>query len=205
MNAQLPSQSADSGTEICPAALPLHALNGHTAVTDDGLVLKNIDKVENLNTKIDSRVTGRFRSWQICRDVRRDFHLVTSKLFKRSRDRVFMAQAKDLLGELVVQGEFLKEAAANFPEPPENAVGVSEVPLRIVSPEAGLLYRAFREVDGSIAALNHASKTEKIPRFEAEEKIQAFLTAYKYFKSYVIGKQQSEKSAAELGAEGGIS
>jgi hypothetical protein len=206
MNAPFPSTVAGTNSSAADGSKQLTAAPGNTVITGDGLALKNVDKIGALNTNIDSQVVARFLSWQVSREVRRDYHLVTSKLFKRSRDKVFRAQAKSLLVEMVVQGEFLKESALEYPAPPSDLVVPMEVPLRVVSPEAGLLYRAFSEADAPIAALNHASKTDVISKEHMEQLVKPFLDAYKDFKSFVMGQQQlSTKTAAELGAEGGIS
>lgn len=206
MNAPHPTISEQIATQADTAASSLYHIDEKTAVTEDGLHLKHVAKIESLTTNLDSRLTARILSWQVSRTIRRDFNKVTTKLFMRGRDSVFKTQAKDLLVEFSVQGEFLKAAAAEYPLPPSDIVAPVEIPLRIVSAEAGLLMRVFRECDGPIAALNHATSTGAISKETKEEIMQPWERAFKDFKSYVIGEnRQSSKTAAELGAEGGIS
>lgn len=204
MNAPLTTSAASAELDVgAPSATWNYVVNGKTAYTEDGLVVKNVDKIDAVNSRLESRIVAKFHSWQISRDVRRDFHILTSKIFKRSRDRIFMAQVRDLISEIVVQGEFLKEVACHY-SLPEGAVP-QEVPLRIVSPEAGTLYRVFSHVDIHIAALTHASRETDLQYEQVEEMIRPFMQAYKDLKGYIAGKQQqSDQTAAEIGHQSGI-
>jgi hypothetical protein len=50
--------------------------DGKSAVTGDGLVVKNVDKILKINTRVYAEVTPTFVSKLVSRDVRRDFHLI---------------------------------------------------------------------------------------------------------------------------------
>lgn len=177
-------------------------VSGNTAVTDDGLVVKNVAKIEQINVRMESRITARFLSWQVSREVRRDFLLLSSKMYKRAANKTFRRQVADLMSELAMQCELLKDETKGFETPVD--MPQMEVPLRIVSAEAGLLFRIFNEADLPIATLTYASVSGVITRERQDELISPFLQAYKDLKVYIIGQQQSEKTAAELGREGGV-
>lgn len=175
----------------------------NTAITEDGLVLKNIDKVERIKTRMDSRVTVYMHAWQTSREIRRDFNFLSSKMFSRSRDARFQSQVRDLTLEMVAQCEFLKIEAEPFqdrelPEP-------MQIPLRIISPEAAILLRAFCDADKPIAYLNRAAADGVINIGIANELILPFLTSYRDLKMFLTGIQASPETAHTLGEKAGIS
>lgn len=101
-----------------------------TAVTDDGLVVKNVHRAERINTNFEARVEAPFESWQVCRLVRRDFNFVTSKSFHRTAHRRQTGHdLRDLGYDLRLQAEFFRDDVSNLPTNP--APDVKVVPIRL--------------------------------------------------------------------------
>jgi hypothetical protein len=179
----------------------------NTLISNEGLVIKNAGKIEEIITKIEMRTEAQFLSWQVCRAMRRDFNLLSAKIFKGSlqehQKKYFKAQIRDLMMEMVLQGEFLKAESSEYKLTYEPEIQV--VPLRIVSPETGLLYRIFSEVDLPIATLACASFNGILSKKNFDNLIASFFSSYSDLKSYLIGyNKQFEKSAAEIGRDEGI-
>ncbi|WP_143450326.1 hypothetical protein [Janthinobacterium sp. BJB446] len=188
---------ADNSLEIS-VSVPVN-----TSITEDGFVLKNVDKIECIRTRMDSRMTVSLYSWQASREIRRDFNLLSCKIFTRGQDKRFLAQVRELLLEMVTEGEFLKADALPFfdgalPEP-------MHFPLRIVCPEAGLLLRAFQDADKPIAYLNLAASSGKLDRIAANDMAFPFLAAYRNLKMFLLGINTSKETAQALGEQAGIS
>jgi hypothetical protein len=173
-----------------------------TAVTDDGLVVKNVHRVERISTNYEARVEAPFESWQICRLVRRDFNFVTTKGFHRGvKKRAVGNHMRDLGYDLRMQAEFLRDDVASFPANPQP--DVRTVPIRLFNHFGGSLYRSMLIADKAYARLNHAFATGKVSEDDFREYSRNFELAWAGIKAF-LNEGQSDKSAQELGAAQGI-
>lgn len=172
-----------------------------TLTTEAGLVLKNVGRIEDIDTRMEVRTDANLRSWQCSRILRRDFNLVTAKMYIKCRDKRDRRQVKDLISEFVLRSEFLKAESELCELSYDLQVGT--VPLRIVSPEASLLYKTFMDIDLVIAKLTCAEMDQRLTHEKAQEMPLDVFCAYSDLKTYVLGVTQM-KTAAELGQENGI-
>jgi hypothetical protein len=173
-----------------------------TAVTDDGLVLKNVHKAERINTNYEARVDAPFESWQICRLVRRDFNFVITKCFHRAVGRRSVGNhLRDLGYDLRLQAEYLRDDVASFEVNPEP--NVRTVPVRLFTHLGGSLYRSMLIADKAYARLNYAFANGKVSENDFQEYSRNFELAWAGIKAY-LNDGQSDKSAQELGAAQGI-
>lgn len=188
--------SAEVGAEHKIIA-PIHSR------TADGHVLKNVHHVESINSGVDSRVIACFYSWQVAREVRRDFNLLSSKIYKRLRSDSSKKIVREMLLEMRMQGQLLQGEAERFPR--MQLASPKEVELRITSPLSALLYRVFCEADMSIAILTEASKAGIIMQSNQESIIAPYLMAYSEVKNYLMGSSlNSNMTASQLGKKIGI-
>jgi hypothetical protein len=173
-----------------------------TAVTDDGLVVKNVHRAERINTNFEARVDAPFESWQICRMVRRDFNFVTAKGFHRgAKKRSVGNHMRDLGYDLRLQAEYFRDDVASFPVNPYPEV--KTVPIRLFNHFGGSLYRSMLVADKAYARLNHAFAAGKVSEDDFREFSRNFEMAWSGIKTF-LNDGQSEKSAQELGATQGI-
>lgn len=169
--------------------------------TESGLVLKNVRRVEEIRTKLEVNINAVFFTWQVCRPVRRDFHLVTSKLYIKSLKPELRSQIGALCDEFVLQTEFLKSECAQYVL--NYDLGATHVPLRIVNRDAALIYKTFKDVDEIMARLQCAQTDLLISREKANEIVRPVFEAFSSIKSYAL--QNNTRTAAELGKDIGIS
>lgn len=187
-----------------PAIISAHPDSPTTVKTQQGRVVKNAHKIERLNTVVDTRITARFYSWQISREIRRDFNLLSNKLVMRVKTESARRQVHELLMEIRLQAQLLQTEAERFPI--LQLASPQEVELRIVTPLAALLYRVLNEGDLSVARLTEASKTGLILQSNQESIVAPLFLAYSDLKHYLLSKEiSSTKTAAQLGREHGIS
>lgn len=172
-------------------------------VTEDGLVIKNTARIERIESRMEKRLTVQVFSWQISRVIRRDFNLLSAKMYMRGQDKKQKAQISELLLELSLQSASLKAESTNFSDDPNPTI--RELPIRIVSPESAMLYQALKEADKVYARLGFAYREHQITERSFNERCHSFESAYSDLKRYIIGIATSNKTAAEIGQEKGIS
>lgn len=172
-----------------------------TTTTDDGLVLKNAARVEDIATRIDIRVEARLTSWKCNRLIRRDFNLVTSKMFIRCRDRTLRYQVLGLLEELVLQSEFLKAESSQYAI--SHALPTTIIPIRIVCPEASMLYKTLIAIDDSITRFHCAYLDEIVTLNTLQGAPEEALAAFSDLKHYILGTS-AQQTAHEMGRDNGI-
>lgn len=177
-------------------------LDNGTVLTADGLALKGTDSVEIINVRLENRVDAVFFSWQACRTVRRDFNFVATKLFHRERRKGGREQVRGLIDEVKVQAEMLAYECQSFDEPPPGPGRV--VPLRLVSPAAAGLFKAFQLADAAYAKLNHAVANRKLAENLVHAYTNPFESAFSDLKLYCSTRNQQEKSAREMAEAEGI-
>ena len=177
-------------------------LDNGTVLTADGLALKGTDSVEIINARLENRVDACFSSWQACRTVRRDFNFVATKLFHRERRKGGREHVRGLVDEVRLQAELLAHECQSFDAPPPGPGKVA--PLRLVSPVAAGLFKAFQLADASYAKLNFAVENRKLAENLVHAYTHPFESAFSDLKLYCSTRNQQEKSARELAEAGGI-
>jgi hypothetical protein len=180
----------------------LTVLENGTVLTTDGLTIKNIDAVEIINVRLENRTEHLFYSWQACRIVRRDFNFVAAKLFHRERRKGGREQVSGLVHEVRMQAEMLLMGCQGFDEPPAGDGRL--VPLRLVSPNAASLFKAFQMADTAFAKLNHAVVSRKLAENLVLSYTHPFESAWSDLKMYCSTRNQQDKSAHELAQAEGI-
>lgn len=175
-------------------------------VIESGHVLKNAARIEDLRTNMEHRVEVPLTSWECSRILRRDFYIVTASMFKtcsRRGNEHRRSEVRRLLLELVLQGEVFDGESSAY-EMTRDIPLDSTVPLRVVSGEANLLLRTFMNADKAMARLQCAVSDGLINREGRMRMFQDFIGPYMDLKKYVLGKPESNKTAAELGEELGV-
>jgi hypothetical protein len=180
----------------------LTLLDDGKILTADGLIIKNIDAVEIINVRLENRTEYLFYSWQACRIVRRDFNFVAAKLFHRERRRGGREQVNGLVHEVRLQAEMLLMECHEFIDVPKSEGRI--VPLRLVTPSAASLFRAFQMADTAFAKLNHAVDCGTLAGNLVHSYTHPFEAAWSDLKMYCSTRNQQEKSAHELAQAEGI-
>jgi hypothetical protein len=199
----LPGRIKLSVMEPLPTPLSeITALDNGTVLTCDGLALKGTDAVEIINVRLENRSDYLFHSWQACRAVRRDFNFVASKMFHRERRKFGQEQVRSLVHEIRLQAELLGYECQGFEAPPPSNGSV--VPLRLVTPSAASLFRAFQMADLAYAKLNFAVEQKKLALNKLNAFTEAFEASFSDLKMYCSARNQSEKSALDIAKAEGI-
>lgn len=189
--------------ETMPNAIStLFATSANSVVTDDGLCLKNVDKIERIRCDREQRIEPAFQSWQISRYVRRDYFLICFKMHCRSKDKAIAQQFSAFLIELRLKAEELREAVSSLPENPEPSA--FKVPLRIVSMDAASLIKSMLMADLAFSRLNHAALKNAMRLDEVHATTREFELTFADLKGYAVGAVQSTRTASELGVEAGV-
>lgn len=175
----------------------------NSLVTDDGLVLKNVEKIEEIGSRMESRIEVLTQSWQICRNLRRDFNLISSKVYKISRAKESRNKILDLLMEVALQAADLESRSSQFTEAGEPQTRL--VPLRIVSAEASMLFNSMKQADRCYGRLNWARTQMQLTERQMEEIVEGYEIAYGDLKRFLFKANDSTKTAGELGKDMGIS
>lgn len=175
-----------------------------TEITDDGLVMKNVDRIESIQTPMEVRREVAAYSWQISRRLRRDFNLIAFKMFVRScSNRTLRAQIHELLLEIALQVTSLAAECKEYEAFDET--DVRKVNLRMVSAESAILYKAMKEADALHARLNYAHKSGLITLAKRADLTYGFDAAMADLERFVYGaKSKKNKTAQEIGQEIGI-
>jgi hypothetical protein len=172
-----------------------------TPKTESGLVVKHTGRVEDIHSRMEVRVTPVIITWQICRLMRRDFNYTTTKMFLKCLRKSTRSQVNDLLAEVVIQAEFLKSYADQFDLSFD--LGGEPIPIRLICPEASMLYKTLLTVDNSIARLDCAQADLKITYQNSLDAIGPVFSAVSDLKSYCCNPKN--KTASVLAVENGIS
>lgn len=164
------------------------------------LVVRNVDRINEIFSRTEMQVIARIKTWQVGRIVRREYYYVTAKLFLKLKDRRQRETINDLMGEFVMQTEFLKAACVDFPI--NYDLGCQTVPLRIVCREAFMLYKTLMDFDEAVARLHCAQVDQRISADDAERLMQPVMVAFCGFKGFV--ENLKPKSSTEIAQERGL-
>lgn len=127
---------------------------------DTDLLVRNVDRIEGINTRYEERLTATFRSWQICRTMRRDFNFLSSKLFIVCLTKKHKARINQLLMNIHDEAYSLETLMLKHELPthlPSKAID-----FRIVSSECRLLFDSFMLADKAVAKMSESDLRELI-------------------------------------------
>jgi hypothetical protein len=175
-----------------------------TTITDDGLVLKNTGMIEDIITRLEHRADVDLVSWQISRILRRDYNIVSKKMFIRCRDRNGREQVRGLIEELMLQAEMLRGESLKYEAFKETHPLVpTALVLRVVSPETMQMLKALLVIDQAIGLVKSANIAGHVDKSTMEAFPVVALKAYTDVKQYVMGTI-STGTATELAREQGV-
>lgn len=179
--------------------------NPMESTTESGLVVKNTDRLENIKTRMESRVEVTLSSWQICRIMRRDFQIMSAKMYKTCCNKDDRLKMRDLLLELMLQAEEMRSLLEEFEEADDAEPTIMSV--RIVSHETAMLFQALKQADPLYTKLNRAFSKSQITSRRQAELMCGFERAFADVKLVLFSShtKPSNKTAGELGKEMGIS
>lgn len=172
-----------------------------SAVTEDGLVLKNVARIERFNLQVDSRVEANMLSWQMCRTLRRDFNYIASKMLVRRKDRNGAQQIRSLVMDVRMLAEELANETASFA--PNPAPEPRLVPIRIVSAEAANVFLAILQADEAYGRLNYALQNNQISERDLNHYGTNFEIGLSGLKLY-LNNAAGAKTTGQIAVEQGI-
>lgn len=171
-----------------------------SAVTEDGLVLKNVARIERFNLQVDSRVEAKMLSWQMCRILRRDFNYIASKMLVRRKDRNGAQQIRSLVMDVRMLADELASETAKLPPNPAPVHRI--VPIRIVSAEAANVFLAILQADQAYGRLNYALQAGQISERELNaygHNFEIGLSGLKLYLNNAAGAKTTRQLAVEQG------
>lgn len=183
-------------------AANMNQRNPNNLTTEDGLVLKNVEKIEEVTSRLERRVTLDTYSWQVSRHLRRDFNLIASKVFKlTSSNKDIRFQIHDLLMEIASQAVEFDAESSEFSDLGD--VQIRTLPLRLVSVESAMLFNSLKQADKVYGRTNWAVQEGKLTMRRQTELAEGFEIAYGGLKRFLFGREKV-MTAGELGKEMGI-
>jgi len=155
------------------------------------LTMRGADRIESLPTRFEKRVEVKFHTWQYCRDMRRDFNLLSEILHRKWRHPEHRPAIATLLKDLEDEVDALTNSARKYPLPPDTGKEVV-LALRLISPQAESLCEMLAGADRALFKLLHS---EIGPT--AQEECNAVNHKYKRLKKYLLARRSPEKKLPE--------
>lgn len=150
----------------------------HVVLTEQGLKLKGVEKIHRI--RCDARYQDVvLQTWQFGRIVRRDFNLLSYKLFFAMLRDDQRRKIRQLFHNLMEEAEVLEALARRY-ELPESS-DPTALNLRIVSEESLRLLEALQAADKALFKLKNSEMTEV-----AEENCTPFFVAYHRLKNTLL-------------------
>lgn len=165
------------------------------------LVIKNAHRIEEARTPVESRTVLPLRTALVCRLVRRDFHLLTTKMLACARQRGYLGAVRRDLDQLETEVNLL-EIRCHAIHPTTTPVIYAEVEVRLVSRDGARLFRLMRRFDEAYGCLYVARYVGRIDRDQQLAVLPPVLMAYAAVKCSALRLQR--KTAQELADEHGI-
>lgn len=176
-----------------------------TIHTDDGLVVKNVARAEAIDTSLEMRVQPVLYSWECSRILRRDFSIMTTKMYMAlsSRKDWRKEQIQSLLYDLKLASENFvvtcKPYKATRPVPDEELRRLPS--MRILSREAMILYKCFTAVDEGMMRLSCAMVDGKMNREQRRDIFRKFEVHYSDLKTLIMHNRENSKTSEQLASE----
>jgi hypothetical protein len=159
-------------------------------LTAQGLTLKGVEKIHRINCDASQKDVV-LRTWQFGRMIRRDFYLLSYKLFFAMRRADLRTRVRRALDDLVEEADVLDVMTRNSELPtPDDSTFLN---LRVLSGEAERTPDALLVADRALAKLN-ASYMEEV----ADENCHRMYAAYARLKNILIEPLPAESPGSQL-------
>lgn len=147
-------------------------------LTAQGLTLKGMEKIQRINCDA-SQKDVLLRTWQLSRIVRRDFNLLSYKLFFALRRREVAQRVRRALDDLVEEADVLANMTRKekLPTPDESTL----LNLRIVNADCDRLIDALITADRALAKMKESDMAEV-----ADDNCSRFYIAYARLKNILL-------------------
>lgn len=126
----------------------------------EALVMKGVEKVASLNSRYSVDKSVAITTWQISRVFRRDFNLMSFKIFKALAARRMPGRIEHCISELETELTLLEERVANYPSPP--VAPTQSISVRLVCPETSQLFDILSAMDRIMVKLLAAHDQEVV-------------------------------------------
>lgn len=182
-------------------------LSNPTVMTAEGLVIKNLAKAEGIDAPREFRTEAVLHSWECDRILRRDFHLITPKIFKAlcARDDWRKPHIRSMLKDIQLAAETFEANCRPYPVTRQyDPSQLRRLPIRIICAEANWLYQAFLTVDQCMLRLSCAVVDGKMSLDQRRQMFRAFEVVYADLKGLVIHNRQPAGTADQLASQLGV-
>ena len=168
------------------------------------LSLKNGNLMDTLRTSLRAEATVTYQTSPVARIVRRDWNIVSAKLFVSALDHDYAKKIRADVSDMTWQMQDVLDVARTLPIPDLDTSWMRprELRLQIVHPLAAQWLRAFTLLDQAYAILINAELDERITPEMRWQIIAPAQMAYMGFKATAM--RLPLKSTAELLEEAGI-
>lgn len=129
-------------------------------VQAEALVMKGVEKVESLNSRYSIHKSVAITTWQVSRVFRRDFNLMSFKIFKALAARRMPGRIEHCIGELEAELALLEDRVASYPVPA--ATPTQNISVRLVCPETSQLFDILSAMDVIMVKLLAAHEQEVV-------------------------------------------
>jgi len=174
--------------------------------SDEPLVvqLKNANRLERLRTTLRVNTTITMLTSPLARILRRDWNLVSAKLFVNALDKDYEQLIRQEVSELAWQAADLHDLASALPVSQTEAAWMRPrtLHIQIVHPITAQWLRAFVVYDRAFAKLINAEKAGRMTKQQRLAMIRPCQLSYMGFKA--IAMKMCLKSTEELLAEAGF-
>lgn len=166
--------------------------------------MKNNDRLERIRTTLRARASIIFSTAPVSRVIRRDWNIVSAKLFLNAIDDRLRTRIANDLTELHWQANDLLDALKSIPRPKDEAMWMRPrlVEVQVVHPLAAQWLRSMRTIDECYLIMINAEKAGVITRKHRWAMVAPTQLAYMGFKASAMNLPL--KSTAELLEEAGL-
>ncbi|WP_194726354.1 hypothetical protein [Noviherbaspirillum malthae] len=177
----------------------------NTFKTAGGKILRYLDRVEGVRATREMRLEARVTSWEVDRILRRDFNLVSQKLYRACSiwSPPERSVVRELITEFILHGEYLVGKSSMY-EVTREIPAEYVTPVRIISAESNHIYRTLVTADAAMMRLKCAVIDGLITREERTHHFNEAMAPYSQLKLILTGQKKLTKTARQLGEELGI-
>lgn len=118
----------------------------------DGLVMKGVKRIESIRTRYEERMEVNIQTWQCSRLIRRDFNILTSKMYLSKRHSNVSQKISKYLHRLERIAKDI-ESLANCHPQQFIATKNASIQLRVISSDAKKLINIIIKVDAALCVI----------------------------------------------------
>jgi hypothetical protein len=167
--------------------LAAETLNAEIDLSTDPLVvqMKNTDRLERIRTSMLARADLIFQTSPVSRVMRRDWNIVSAKLFLNSLSPQIRQRISDDLVELVWQSTDLLDSLQTLRKPDDENLWMRprKLQLQVIHPLAAQWLRCMRNIDSCYLIMINAEKSGVITRKHRWAMLGPTQMAYMGFKA----------------------